>query len=500
MKIESEKTDQQLALITVTVEESDYKEKVEKDLQELRKKAVLRGFRPGKTPMGIIKKLSGKQVTMDVVGKLLGEKLQEFLQNDTTRYLGDPILSSETSEIDYDNSTEFVFKFDLGIIPDVNIELNKKIVQPYYKVEPKQDIIDQIIADFQTRASTLEKTEVVTAKSTIVADFIELDDDGNAKTDGIVHEGKFIIEFVADGEFKTALLEAVVGTELVTNIKESFVNDAEIASLLNIEKDRATTLTSNFKITVKEIQELVKGELTQSLFDEIFGEGIIQSEEQLREYLGSINSGFLDNIAADLFINRFIDDIIEKSDIKINEDFYRRWLAGTRETEQDYIDNNFKFLVSSLTGNIVKSHLKIQLGIPAELAPEILHAGIERYVTQLLFNRQMYNATFIKSYAGYIKNNENELYNIREKLVNELIFEKLSKLITIEERLVDEKEFEKIREEYSMKLHGIEEQPVSQLEETETDATTELTSEAEIIDQTESDINNSTTDIKHDTE
>ena len=92
MDIKYEKTGNVNALVTVTIEKSDYEPLVEKELKDLRRKASMPGFRPGQAPLGMLRKRFGTEVTAEQVNKLLGEKLYGYIREQKLNILGEPLL------------------------------------------------------------------------------------------------------------------------------------------------------------------------------------------------------------------------------------------------------------------------------------------------------------------------------------------------------------------------------------------------------------------------
>ena len=90
MKISFENSDKVNGLLTLTVEEADYKENVEKTLKDYRKKANIPGFRQGMAPMGMIKRQFGTSVKVDEINKVLGEQMYKYIQDNNIQMLGEP--------------------------------------------------------------------------------------------------------------------------------------------------------------------------------------------------------------------------------------------------------------------------------------------------------------------------------------------------------------------------------------------------------------------------
>lgn len=91
MKISFENPDKVNGLLTIVVEEDDFKDTVEKTLKDYRKKANIPGFRPGMAPIGLIKRQFGASVRFDAVNKFVGEQLYKYVNDNKIQMLGEPL-------------------------------------------------------------------------------------------------------------------------------------------------------------------------------------------------------------------------------------------------------------------------------------------------------------------------------------------------------------------------------------------------------------------------
>ena len=112
MKITFENPEKVNGLMTLTVEEADYKQEVEKTLKDYRKRANIPGFRPGQAPMGLIKRQIGTQVKADAINKVVGENLQKYIVDNKIKMLGQPLGAADHEPVDLDKEAPYVFKFD----------------------------------------------------------------------------------------------------------------------------------------------------------------------------------------------------------------------------------------------------------------------------------------------------------------------------------------------------------------------------------------------------
>jgi len=136
MNITQENTDKLNAILKLKVEQEDYSERVDTVLKDYRKQAKVDGFRPGMVPMGLIKKMYYTPVMVDEVNKLVSESIFSYLKDENVRILGEPLPHKDQDQkVDFEKDTEFEFMFDLGLAPELSLEVSAKDKVPFYKIK-----------------------------------------------------------------------------------------------------------------------------------------------------------------------------------------------------------------------------------------------------------------------------------------------------------------------------------------------------------------------------
>ena len=193
MKISFENPDKVNGLITLTVEEADYKDNVEKTLKNYRKRANVPGFRVGMVPMGMIKKQYGTAVKVDEINKLLGEEIYKYVKDNNIQMLGEPLPHEAQEPVDLDKEAPYTFQFDIAVAPEMNATLTGDDTIDHYTITVDDDIINRQIDMFASRAGHYDKVEEYQAKDMLKGDLRELDADGNTKEGGITVEGAVLM-------------------------------------------------------------------------------------------------------------------------------------------------------------------------------------------------------------------------------------------------------------------------------------------------------------------
>ena len=158
MQISKTEAQDLMAKITLVVEPADYAEQVDKEIRTIRQKANVPGFRPGKVPASLVKKMYGKSVLAETINKVIGEKLYDYIREEKLNILGEPLSNEEeTPEIDFDNQDTFTFVFDIALAPEFNAKLTGSNKIPYYDVTITDEMVQKQVEAYANRYGKYEK-------------------------------------------------------------------------------------------------------------------------------------------------------------------------------------------------------------------------------------------------------------------------------------------------------------------------------------------------------
>ena len=368
MNISFEKVDNVNALLTVNIDKADCQENVDKVLKNYRKNANVPGFRKGMVPMGLIKRQYEKAVLAEEVDKLMQDKVNEYIRENKINMLGMPLPNEEKMKpVDFDTQDAFEFVFDIALAPEFKIELNEKDTIPYYNVEVTEDMINRQVDMYKDRAGKYEKFEQYQDNDMLKGLLVELDENGNAKEGGLQVESAVMMpSYMKNEEQKAIFANAKLNDVLTFNPAEAYDNnESELASLLRIKKEEVANHKSNYTYQIEEIQRHVPAELNQTLFDVVFGEGAVKSEEEFRN---RIKADMERQLREDSDF-RFIVDLRDYPMKKVGEVTFpeatlkRVMLANNRDKGADYVEKNFEGSIKELTWHLIKEQLVEANGI-----------------------------------------------------------------------------------------------------------------------------------------
>lgn len=361
MKISFENPDKINGLLTLTVEEADYKDNVEKTLKDYRKKANFPGFRPGMVPMGLIKKQFGASAKMDAINKLVGEQINKYIQDHHIQMLGEPLPSQSQTPQDLEKPAPYTFAFDIAVAPEFKIELGKEDKVDYYKITVDDKLIDDQIDMLASRNGSYENAETYGGNDLMKGDLRELDENGNTKEGGIVVEGASMMPSYIKVEDQKKLFDgAKVGDVITFNPKKAYPdNEVEVSNLLKISKDEAASMTADFSYQVTSISHFQKAAVDQKLFDSIYGKDTVKTVEEFRK---KIAEDLERQLTGDsdykllLDIRKYCEDKVGKLTYP-DELLKRIMLAGNKDKDQEFVDKNYDLSIKELTWHLIKEQL-----------------------------------------------------------------------------------------------------------------------------------------------
>lgn len=435
--------------MTITVEEADYQDNVRKTLNEYRKKANIPGFRPGQAPLSLIKRQAGAQVKVDVINKLVGEKLYEYIKDNKINMLGEPMPHMGQEPVDLDAPAPYTLQFDIAVAPEMEVKLDKRNKIVYYDIKVDDKMIDQQIDAYASRGGSYEKVESYEDNDMLKGDLRELNEDGSTKEGGItVADAVLMPAYMKVDEQKALFNGAKVGDIITFNPKKAYPESTvEISSLLKVTKEEAEHITADFSYQVTEITRYKKHELNQELFDQVFGEGAVADEAAFR---AKVTEGLQQQLSVSAEY-RFLTDVRayvegKLGDVKYADDIMKRiMLANNKDKGQEYVEKNYEASIKELTWHLAKNMLLEQCEIKIEDADV---KDIAREMTRMQFAQ--YGMTNIPE--EYLDNYVEEMLKKPEQvdqLVNQAADRKLMKalkdVVTLDTKEISFEEFSKLQ-------------------------------------------------------
>lgn len=448
MKISFENPDKVNGLLTLTVEEADYKENVEKTLKNYRKKANVPGFRPGMVPMGMIKRQFGTTAKVDEINKLLGEQIYKYVKDNNIQMLGEPLPSDKQEPVDMEKEAPYTFMFDIAVAPEFKAELTGDDTIDYYTITVDDKIIDQQIDVFASRAGHYDKVEDYQANDMLKGDIRELDENGNTKEGGITVEGAVLMpEYIKVEDQKKLFDGAKLGDIITFNPKKAYPeSDIEVSSLLKMKKEKVADLTADFSYQITEISRYVKAEVNQELFDQVYGKDVIKDEKDFRE---KIAEGLKAQFAVDSDF-KFIQDVRKYLVDKVGALTYpdallkRIMLNNNKDKGEEFVEKNYEQSIKELTWHLIKEQLVKANGIKIEDA-DIEETAKEAAKAQFAqYGMNNIPEEYIENYAKDMLKKREYIDSFVDRSIDRKLTEILKNVVKLENKTATLEEFNKM--------------------------------------------------------
>ena len=452
MNIQFEKTSEVAAELTITMEQADYEPRVEKALKTYRKKAVLPGFRPGQVPVTLLRKRFGGEITTEEVQKLLSEELYGYLRKEKVNMLGDPLASEKQGPVDF-NAPELQFVFDIALAPEFDAKLTQDDAVPYYHIDITDEMVDGQVRAYAQRAGHYEQVETYQEGDMTKGHLAQLDDEGNILEGGIQKEDAVMLpQFIKNADQKSRFEGLQVNTVITINPSEAYEgNETEIATLLGISKEAAADVKGNFSYQINEITRYVPSELTQELFDRVFGEDKVHSEQEFRD---AIRQKLQEQFDADsrfrfmLDVRKYLEDRIGQ--LQWPDALLKRIMhANNPDKGEEYVEKNYEGSIRELEWHLIKEQLSDQTGIKVE-QPDVLETAKEHVRQQFAqYGMAGIGDEIITRYANEQMQKRDQLDNYVARTVERKLGVALKDIVRLDERTVSLDEFNKLFEPQS---------------------------------------------------
>ncbi len=356
MEFTFKNSDATSAILTVKIQEADYASLVEKQLKTIRQKANIPGFRPGMVPMGLVKKQYGTAVKAEEINKLLQTKIFEYIRENKVDMLGEPLpIEEQQAAIDMVNGTEFTFEFEIALAPKFDATLTADDKLAYYKIQPTDEMIDSQVQAYAQRCGEYKQVESYEDKDMLKGSLVEAAEEGISVKDAVM-----MPTYMKNDEQKALFAGAKVGDVITFNPTTAFDgSEAELASLLKIEKSEVAAHAGEFTFTISEITRFVASELNQNVFDAAFGKDTVKSEEEFRAKIGEQIS---ERFAVDSDYKLLLDTrsyLMERiGKMEFPEALLRRIMEMNKaEGAESISEEDFQKSITELSWHLIKEQL-----------------------------------------------------------------------------------------------------------------------------------------------
>lgn len=448
MNVTFEKEGNVAGKIIVTVDVADYESKVKKELRRFSETHVIPGFRPGHVPMDQLRRRFGKDVKSEVINDMVFDAVKDYIIKNNLPILGQP-LPAEVKEINLTDE-DYTFSYEVGLAPEMNVEVDKNVTLPYYTIEVTDEMLENQDKALRHRLGSQVPGDEVEEDSLVKGTIFELNEDGTVKEgeDAIqVIAGIVAPKYMKDKDEAAKFTGKKVGDKITFNpYKSCEGNASELASMLNIEKDKAANVKSDFEFTVTEIIVLRPAEHDQEFFDNVFGADKVHNEEEYKAALTEMIARDLEPNSNQLFGAMTRQYFIDKyKDAELPETFLKKWLVRTDENlKEETIDEEFAKMRDSLIWQLAEDEISKKLDVKVtedfllQQAKQIAYQQFAQYgITNL-------DDDTITEHAKHLLANKDFYSRIYDNASSNMIFAAIRAAVTIDDQKVTIEQFREL--------------------------------------------------------
>ncbi len=451
MNVTLEKNDNGNGKIIVNVEENDYKDKVEKQLREIGRTHNIPGFRKGHVGLGQLTRLFGKQVKSDVLNHEVYEAVVNYITENKVEVLGEP-LPVEVKEISLE-AKDYTFEYEIGIAPEINATLDKNVTLPYYVIEVSDEMKANQDKMLRERFGSQQPGEEFEERALVKGVLMQLNDDGSINTnDGAIQVTAGIVApFLFKSKEEAAKFEGKkVGDKVVFNPWKSCEgNAAELASMLNIDKNIAPDIKNDFELAISEIIVNRLAEYGQEFYDEVFGKDKVTTKEDYDKNIEGMVASQLAPNSENLFRVMTEKELVERfGNFELPAEFLKKWLVARNEgLTAENIDEEFAKMENSIKWQLIRERIAKQAEFKIEESDLMNYA--KSIAAHQLAQYGMFNLDdeTLGDYAKRILSDKNSRSRIIEEVGDVKLFNAIQNLANIDAKTVSLDEFKKIADE-----------------------------------------------------
>ena len=451
MNVSLQNIDAVNGVVKVEIVKADYSEGVQKGLRNFRQKATVPGFRKGMVPMGLVNKMYGKSVLLEEINKMVSESLFGYIRENELNVLGEPLPSlTEQKELDFDTQEDFEFCFDVALAPEFNIELTKADTLPYYAITIGEEAVNKQIESYKANFGNYDQVECADQEKDMLKGTIAELENGAPKAGGIVVEDAVLMpSYIKNADEKAKFAAANKNSVVVFNPFTAFDGvEAELSSLLKITKEEVASTTADFSFEIKEITRHKEAELAQELFDRVFGEGVVSTDE---EFIAKVKESLVSQVEPESTF-KFVDDsrkfLVEKiGEVVFPDAFLKRWMLTSGENKTaESVEEEYPQVIEDLKYHLIKESLVKANDIKVEEADIIAFAKRVAQAQFAQYGMMTVPEEMLENYAKDMLKNKDTMRNIVDRAIEEKLAGCIKELVTLDVKEVSAEEFGKLFE------------------------------------------------------
>jgi len=443
MNITKESIDNLNARVTIKLAPADYQPQVEKTLKEQARKANMPGFRPGKVPVGVVKKMYGPSILVDEVNKMLGNKLYEFIENEKLEILGNPLPSEDVKPIaDFENPADMEFTYDLGLAPKIDLDLGKNFKFDLFKIEATDKDIESSLENISQRTGEMVEHDTIADNDLVKVQWVELNEDGSIKESGILNSSSVALDKL-NADLKKQLIGKKLEESLTVDYRSFSENDTDLAAMLAVTTDELQNVNSNFKITVEKIQRLKPAELNEETFKKMYPDGSVTNVDEMKEKIKVDYAAYFNQESDKKLKNDMVINLLKNTKVELPDEFLKRWLTtvGEKKSTKEQVEQEYPNYRDGLKWQLIQNKIIREKDIKVDMAE--LKAGIRAQLLQQFaqYGMQQADDEMMDDMVEKFMKREDEVRRMNDQLYDQKVMDLFRSMATLNEKKVTSEKF-----------------------------------------------------------
>lgn len=434
--------------LTVTVAKADYLPAFEQSLKKYAKTANIPGFRKGMVPAGLVKKMYGQGVFTDEILRTVEKELTGYIDAEKIDLFAQPLpLENDSRALDVNNPADYVFAFEIGLKPAIDIDVNN-IKVTRYKIDVTEEMINEEVNRLQVRHGKMTDPEEVTSDDNVLnIQLTESDAEGNVIEGGTSKSNSLLLKYFAEatkqqlmGKKKDDVLTIQLGTAFEEKEREWLLSD------LGLSKENPADAEKYFNMAITKVGLVERPEMNEEFFEAAFpGKGITTEDGFRAAVKEEIENQFKAQSSNQLH-DQIYHHLVDHINVEFPQDFLKRWLqnGGEKPRSEEEAEAELPTFLGQLKWSLISTKLIQDNNISVN--PEEIKDFAKQQMVSYMGGQALGDLSWLDEYAQRMLNDR--------KFVDQAYAQiQTSKLFTALEAQVQATEEPIGFDEFASKLH-----------------------------------------------
>ncbi len=445
MRIEKKEIDALTAELTLVIEKDDYLNDYNDQLKTYRQKASMKGFRKGKTPLGMVKKMYGSSAMQEAVSKVLGNKINDIITGDEYQIIGEPLFLDEDNVpiIDHNDPQEYSYRFEIGMEPEFEVKgASDGDTYSQFNVIVSEEMINEEVEELKKKFGSQEDVDDKIVENDVVYFAAKELDGKKLREGGVETEFSSSVKSLVD-KYQKQLLESKVGDSIdfdIFQFEKDLSEENVYKYFLKKEKpaEDEAAIGNMFKGQIVRVVRSKPSEFNQELFDKYFGENVVKSEEEAREKVKAYIGDYFNNETVNFLNREIMEGLVASNIFDLPKSFLKKWVNREKEMPEDQFEN----FITEMKWRVIKKKLVKTFKV------EVQEQEILNHFVNMIKNYSPYiDEATLKSTAFSLMKNREQVNSAIEAVSSGKLFGEIRKVVKIDKTDIDREAFlEKVKE------------------------------------------------------